>query len=117
MEKLQHIVKIVKKCQHASKVKKIYYKGKPQYIAKISRYSIKEKALASMLLLHQFLSIYKTGKKIFTYKKYAHNLGQSDSDLFADHIHAKIMIVAAIDINLFRYYYDAVVHPAGHSSK
>lgn len=32
-----------------------------------------------------------------------HNLGQNDFDLFANYLYTKIMIVSAIDTNLYWY--------------
>ena len=66
-----------------------------------------KKASVLPLLVCQLLSICKTGKEIFTY--------QSDFNLLADHIYAKIVIIAAIYTNLFRCQYDAIVKRAGRS--
>lgn len=70
-----------------------------------------------LLLVHQFPSIYKTGKEIPTYKKYMCNLGQSNFNLLADHIYAKIIIILAIDINFFERQDDVVVQLVEHSLK
>lgn len=43
------------------------------------------------------------------------NLGQSDSNLLANHIYTKMVIVSAINIDLFRRQYDVVVQLARRS--
>lgn len=54
----------------------------------------------------------KIGKRFSIYREYAQNLGQNHSDLLADHIQAKIIIVPAMNLDCLRYQSDAVVQPA-----
>lgn len=65
--------------------------------------------------MRQLSSVYKTRKKILIYRKYVCNLGQSNSDLFADYIHAKIVIVLTIDMYFLGRQYDAIMQLARHS--
>lgn len=44
----------------------------------------------------------KTRKRILTYKKYIHDLGQNDSNLLVDHTYVEIVIVFTIDLYLFK---------------
>lgn len=48
-------------------------------------------------------------KQIFINKRYACNFGQSNFDLLADYIQAKIIIIFAINLDLFERQSDAVV--------
>lgn len=57
------------------------------------------KASALPFLAHQLPSVYKIGKQISIYKKYAYNSGQNNFDLLANHIYAKIVLVTVIDID------------------
>lgn len=66
-------------------------------------------------MLHQLSSVYRTKKKISTYKKYIRNLSQNDFDLFADHTYAEIVIIPTMDTDLFGHQYDVIVQPAKHS--
>lgn len=61
--------------------------------------------------------IYKIGKIIFIYKKYAHNLNQSHSGLLASYTQAKIMIIPIISLNFFVHQNNAIVQLAGRSLK
>lgn len=54
------------------------------------------------------IAIYKIKKKLFIDKKYTCNLGQSNFDLFTDHIYAKIVITFAMNSDLLRYQDDTV---------
>lgn len=56
-----------------------------------------------LFLVCHIASVYKTGRGILIYKKYAHNSGQSNSDLFINHIQAKIRNVPIIGLNLFAH--------------
>lgn len=46
-----------------------------------------------------------------------YNSSQSDSNLFADHIYTKIVIVHAMCTDFFRRQYNAVMQPARRSLK
>lgn len=45
--------------------------------------------------------VYRIGKKVPTYRRYAHNSGQDNSDLLTNQLHAKIVIVSGMDLDLF----------------
>ena len=67
------------------------------------------------LLMRQLSSVCMTRKRISIYRKYACNSSKSNSDLFAYHTHAEIVIVPAMGTDLFGRQYDAVVQPARRS--
>lgn len=50
-----------------------------------------------------FAVICKIKKKLLIYKRYIYNSGQSDFDLFADYIEAKIIIVFTRSLDFFGY--------------
>lgn len=60
-------------------------------------------------LVRQLPSIYRTEKKIPTYRRYVRNSNQSDFDLFADHTNAKIVIIPIISLNLLKRQNNTVV--------
>lgn len=51
-----------------------------------------------------FLIIYRTKKRIFTYKKYTYNSSQSDFDLFVNYIYAEIVIIPIKGLNFIKHY-------------
>ena len=57
----------------------------------------------------------RIGKRLPIYRRYTRNLGQSNSDLLANHTQAKIVIVPAMGSDLLGRQDDAVVQPAGRS--
>lgn len=71
-----------------------------------------QKGSAQLLLVYQLPSIYKTKKKILTYRKNVCNSSQSNLNLLADHINAEIIIIPAIDLDFFGRQYDMVVQLA-----
>lgn len=72
----------------------------------------------SLFLIPQLSqAIYKIEKKFFIEKKYTNNSGQSNSDLFADYTHTKIMIIFTLTLYFLRHQNDVVMQPDGHSLK
>lgn len=75
------------------------------------------KTSPSPLLVCQLPNVYRTGKEISTYKRYAYNSDQNDSDLLADHTNAEILIILAMGMDFLRCQYDVIIQPARRSPK
>lgn len=61
--------------------------------------------------------IYKIEKRFFIYKKFIHNLSQSDFDLLLDYIETQIMIVLRMSLDFFERRNDAIVQLAVRNLK
>lgn len=56
-----------------------------------------------------FTVIFIIKKKILIHKRYMHNSGQNDFDLFVDYIKAKIVIISTIGLDFFWCQGDAII--------
>lgn len=92
--------------------KKTYYVKKPQHIVKTTGRTIQKSCSATTLNIPTSAAVYRIEKRIFIFERYKRNSSQSDFDLFLDYTYAKVVIVPAINLNIFGRQSDVVVQPA-----